>query len=323
MQCGPLVKKIVYINVSYINMRTLNNMNNFNNHTYKFILVITSCILALVAVTSCSSTLNSTESNQNPEQQTAIQIAAYDTSIQIIKDILDYAKTYLIGSIPLENIQKIDEPINYDDTNSLDSKEYWLPNSIYAIKSQAAVDAGGIVEYFPGFYVSHDYDQGSIFLTFDIGDVVHIDNHTVTIEGILYTSADVYYEDIRNEIGWDKICFQTCCNANGDLVFYYGSEPGANYYSESIAYEYYEYIEYEDEQNSITYDNSTKNNSELERLRQELEIAKQEVKEAQAAWEAVVNETPQNENRIDEVGNWYDEAREKMWAIENKIIELS
>ena len=62
------------------------------------------------------------------------------------------------------------------------------------------------------------------FFEFEPGTIVHIDGLNITIEGCVYKNRFVdVYEFVRSEIGWDKVCFQTCTDDCGNVVVYYGS----------------------------------------------------------------------------------------------------
>lgn len=135
-----------------------------------------------------------------------------------------------------DNLNSIDENnnINYISNSieeikaSTQKGSYSFYSSSHNYGSQADVDAGGVVEYQPGFYVSHNYSEGGAFLNFAIGDTVYIDGQAVTIDGYTYIDTDNdYMEDIRANIGYDKICFQTCTGYGSQAIVYYGTVPGA------------------------------------------------------------------------------------------------
>lgn len=158
-----------------------------------------------------------------------------------------------------DNLNSIDENnnINYISNSieeikaSAQKESYSFYSSSHNYGSQADVDAGGIVEYQPGFYVSHNYDEGAAFLTFSIGDTVYIDGYEVVIEGYTYIDTDNdYMEDIRARIGYNKICFQTCVGYGSEAIVYYGTVPGS----------YFEVVETENQlysEEDIIYNNES------------------------------------------------------------------
>ena len=104
-------------------------------------------------------------------------------------------------------------------------KHFWFDVSAHET-SQAAVDAGGVVEWMDNYYTSHNYDEGARFFDFTPGCYVHIDGRTIEIEG----SVDGNYNydtvaGVRARVGgYDKVIFQTCTTGGGPTIIYYGTD---------------------------------------------------------------------------------------------------
>ena len=94
----------------------------------------------------------------------------------------------------------------------------------HAFGSLHAHDDGSLNEYDEGYFVAHSGTTYGIGIAnLYPGAVVTVNGRDVVIEGCVYDNyltGDV--GRVRDSIGWDKVCFQTCVDNNGNVVIYYG-----------------------------------------------------------------------------------------------------
>lgn len=130
-----------------------------------------------------------------------------------------------------ENVEDKTSPTEEKTTPTTQNTAETPPANVYNLtcryhgESQAEVDAGGIIEYYPNYYASHYYDEGAIFYNFEPGTVVNIDGKSVVIDGAYYGDYNIdYIEDTKNKFGWDSVYFQTCLGEGSEIVIYYGHQ---------------------------------------------------------------------------------------------------
>ena len=94
----------------------------------------------------------------------------------------------------------------------------------HALNSLYAHDDGSLNEYAEGYFVAHsDTAYGQAIAGLYSGAVVSVDGREIVIDGYTYdnyNSGNLW--EIRDRVGWDKVCFQTCVGGNGDVIIYYG-----------------------------------------------------------------------------------------------------
>lgn len=190
---------------------------------YQLTILGLSVLLLTISIVSCSPV----RAFADEQEENYIQVFTYkaihpfNNTISIPQGLFPSwtNNQFVTLEIPIKEV--VEEAIEEEPVNS---NEFWLGESVYAPGSQAAIDAGGIVEWDDGYYASHDFDMGAVFFQFQEGSIVHIDGYTVIIEGWNYENREVTsYETMRYNAGWDKICFQTCVDDYGTVVVYYGS----------------------------------------------------------------------------------------------------
>ena len=114
------------------------------------------------------------------------------------------------------------EALGYESYTFSDGTRVWYAK--HALGSLYAHDDGSLNEYDEGYYVAHSgttYGQGIAGLY--PGAIVNVDGREIVIEGYTYdnyNTGDLYA--IRDRVGWDKVCFQTCVGGDGNVIIYYG-----------------------------------------------------------------------------------------------------
>ena len=215
--------------------------------------------------------------------------------------------------------QSENEIVNNVEGYVNDLSEYFLGNCPFVTGEgmQAAVDAGGIVEVYEGYFASHDYSEGGTFLTFESGDIVHINEYDVTIEGCIYASSGETYEYIRSIIGWDKVCFQTCVS-DGEIVIYYGSSPGVSFNPTEYYVEVYENGGASESVSEDTSDDEY--NAMIAQLQAEKAALDAEAQEAGAEWVAALESG--DEERIKRASDRYDAIQARIMDYNSRVEAL-
>ena len=127
-----------------------------------------------------------------------------------------------------------------------------LGGSIEAYGSYDAHDGGALVYWEPGYYIAHSWSEaGQKISSLEVGDRFRVDGAEYEVTGMSDFAEGFPYEDVRNAVGWDALCLQTCIEGTGRFVVVYSS--GAGYFPgvygdvEQYSYEVEEPIEEPDE----------------------------------------------------------------------------
>lgn len=122
-----------------------------------------------------------------------------------------------------------------EDTQSTDTpaEENPSPKSLYARKAYfdySAHDDGSITEWNPGFFIAHNWSEaGQIITATQVGGIIRLNDHDITICERHIVNEDMYYEDIRNMAGPDKVIFQTCADGPNNLLLFGKSDAFGPY----------------------------------------------------------------------------------------------
>ncbi len=83
-------------------------------------------------------------------------------------------------------------------------------------------------EWQENYFVAHSGSaQGQIISALSKGAKIEVEGVVVTITGSHYGAAGEDYGALRDKVGWDKVCFQTCIDMAGNYVVWYGTAAGA------------------------------------------------------------------------------------------------
>lgn len=108
-----------------------------------------------------------------------------------------------------------------------------LGASVTAYGSGTAHDGGALVLWEPGYYIAHDWSvPGAIISSLSAGDVFSVDGSTYVVTGVSTFPQDVKYEVVRDTVGWDALCLQTCVGGTGVVRVAYVS--GAGWFPEYV-----------------------------------------------------------------------------------------
>lgn len=110
----------------------------------------------------------------------------------------------------------------YESYTFSDGTRVWYAKRAFG--SLHAHDDGSLNEYDEGYFVAHaGTTYGNGIANLYPGAVVNVNGRQIVIEG--YTYSNYNNEGLgylRDRVGWDKVCFQTCTDNNGNVIVYYG-----------------------------------------------------------------------------------------------------
>lgn len=99
----------------------------------------------------------------------------------------------------------------------------WVMPSIHEEADAHAHDGGEMNEWREDWFVAHSSTTaGLVILTLEPGDVVEVDGKCVLIDAVTYAWPHVPESYIREYVGADAVCFQTCYDAEANMRLAYG-----------------------------------------------------------------------------------------------------
>ena len=111
-------------------------------------------------------------------------------------------------------------PILSIDRDALFKRHYeWV--AVENVNFDSANEDGSLSEWQTDWFISHDWsDYGIAIANLEPGDVVTVNGKTILVLGRqLWPSGSINW-DIYDQIGWDKVVFQTCLGDESVWIAY-------------------------------------------------------------------------------------------------------
>ena len=193
------------------------------------LIIMLGCVLAMIPRDNIV--------EMEPDEVVDIALAAEDGTLvsDVCEKVAEFFAFHDIDNVE-EAIEKGIFVVEYDDMTEEEAADFGYASytfsdgsriwySKHELGSYTAHDDGSLNEFDEGYFVAHAgtaYGVGIAELY--PGAVVNVNGRDVVIEGYTYDNYTTgYVEDLRDRIGWDKVCFQTCIDTNGNTIIYYGS----------------------------------------------------------------------------------------------------